>query len=822
MSERTRFPGRVFGLCAFLILISSQVFAQQAGQLDGRDIYTALQKFELKGKVSVSNLELKRDRAEMSFTGDFYFAAPVNGRIIGAVFVGTGKFRAPAPIFQWEKQNMINFINADVAESDFKTAVLRFSDDTFDLIGKQADANAAPSVDAQKLASELEPRLLKETGVNVSTRLMISLINNESPGFFLAQFDKGKLGCFTYLVDQQARIPGSIFEINGGEKVMLFRYAPYAYTNDIWIATYSEDDFKRGRVSYSDLFDVVSPTNYKMEIDLRDPRDKIRNQMHIDFESSVNNLRAVSMVVNDSLSAFDNERIKHSMRIKSAKFAGQELQYVQEEWESGITLILPKPIQKDEKFSVDLLLEGDIIDNQRIFESGYYPMSNTAWYPRYGYLKRSTFDLIFRHRKNDKVASVGTLVREEEWPDDKNTRLSEYKMDSPISFATFAAGILERHTEQRKLESGEIAIDLYSPPSHVSKDKDYIVLNEAGSADNIKESFVLAELGNALGYFSNLFGNYPYKSFKAAIHPFNFGQGLPTLLLLAPADRANKTVFSFIAHETSHQWWGNVVAWRSYRDQWLSEGFAEYSGMMYTLRRNEFNPTDMRDLIKTSRYNQTLAPKGDISTGKGKISEIGPLILGSRLSTRNTMNAYQPLIYDKGALVLRMLQFMFLDLSKISEKNPGEIQEPFFLMMKDFIKIFENKSATTEDFQRVANMHFAKTPIAQQFGLKDLDWFFQQWVYEAKLPSYRMEYTLEPGENNTSILNWTVYQDNAPANWFMPLPVVCKFGKQEGRALVYANGPKTTNKIVLQSKPTSVELDPDMWILSEKTSTKKM
>ena len=40
-----------------------------------------------------------------------------------------------------------------------------------------------------------------------------------------------------------------------------------------------------------------------------------------------------------------------------------------------------------------------------------------------------------------------------------------------------------------------------------------------------------------------------------------------------------------MSHETAHQWWGNIVAWRSYRDQWLSEGFAEYSGVLYTAIR---------------------------------------------------------------------------------------------------------------------------------------------------------------------------------------------------------------------------------------------
>jgi aminopeptidase N len=271
-------------------------------------------------------------------------------------------------------------------------------------------------------------------------------------------------------------------------------------------------------------------------------------------------------------------------------------------------------------------------------------------------------------------------------------------------------------------------------------------------------------------------------------------------------------VFSFIAHETSHQWWGNIVAWRSYRDQWLSEGFAEYSGMLYTGLRDSMK--SQRDLIEKNRYTLRFPPETDKGVGKGKVAELGPLILGQRLRTRNSINAYQDLIYAKGALVLRMLHYLF------SDPNSGSGQA-FFDMMADFVKQYQNKAASTEDFAIVANQHFANTPIGKMFGLKDLNWFFQEWVMEAKLPSYRMEYALESGAKGQAVISGTIFQDNAGPNWFMPLPVVCKFaGNQVGRITVYANGPQTPFKMALPQMPSSVELDPDWWILSEKTSTK--
>jgi hypothetical protein len=64
---------------------------------------------------------------------------------------------------------------------------------------------------------------------------------------------------------------------------------------------------------------------------------------------------------------------------------------IQEDWESGLTILLPKAMKKGEAFSVEVALEGDFIDNQDKFLNCYYPQDNNGWYPKHGYLKRSTF-----------------------------------------------------------------------------------------------------------------------------------------------------------------------------------------------------------------------------------------------------------------------------------------------------------------------------------------------------------------------------------------------------------------------------------------------
>ncbi|MBI2794908.1 MAG: hypothetical protein HYX66_09710 [Ignavibacteria bacterium] len=69
--------------------------------------------------------------------------------------------------------------------------------------------------------------------------------------------------------------------------------------------------------------------------------------------------------------------------------------------------------------------------------------------------------------------------------------------------------------------------------------------------------------------------------------PGNHGESFPGLLHLSSqtfftADDNDFFTEQFIAHEGAHQWWGSNVDFKSYRDHWLSEGFADYSALMYS------------------------------------------------------------------------------------------------------------------------------------------------------------------------------------------------------------------------------------------------
>src|SRR5262249_12307301 len=160
-----------------------------------------------------------------------------------------------------------------------------------------------------------------------------------------------------------------------------------------------------------------------------------------------------------------------------------------------------------------------------------------------------------------------------------------------------------------------------------------------------------------------------------------YGQGWPGLVYLSYVSFLDSTQLNafgvkdisavtefFRGHETSHQWWGHRVAWKSYHDQWLSEGFAQFSGNLYTEvrdgRKEHLNrlSVDTRELLTTDRSGHTL-------------ESVGPIWQGQRIGSSVAPGAYQPVIYNKGGYILHMLRMMMQDTSL---KTPDA---PFAIMM---------------------------------------------------------------------------------------------------------------------------------------------
>jgi aminopeptidase N len=159
-----------------------------------------------------------------------------------------------------------------------------------------------------------------------------------------------------------------------------------------------------------------------------------------------------------------------------------------------------------------------------------------------------------------------------------------------------------------------------------------------------------------------------------------------------------------------------------------------------------------------------------------------------------------------------MLHFLFT--------NPADgNDQAFYEMMKKFVEENRNGSASTETFFALASQRFAQTPIAKKYGMSDLVWFLQQWVYGTGMPTYRLDYHFEPRPEGGVLLLGTLFQDGMPDDWVMPIPLFMDYGGGKGsRGTVLARGPKTEIKIGLPAEPKQALLDPDLWVLSTNSS----
>ena len=314
-----------------LLLAATSAFAQESPTSKEKAIYDQLKAFSLTGGVvEVKGVVLKRVRAQITLNGVVYLSEPVNGVSTGAVFIGEGKFVAETPANDFERENVKRLLGTDVIDSDFKNAVFRFTDDTAKEFG-EARPDGAANERAQKFARDLDERILREIGANLPARLAVSLLNAEKPGFFFANFDGGKRGRFSMILDHQNRIPVANFDINAGEKGLIWSYNSDVYNPEVWLAFYSEQDYQRGSVEYSDWNDQIDIKSYQLDIDLREHSKRVRLNALIEAEPNQPNVRAITFKVGEDLGEFDNQRLKKQMRIKSARRGGVELPAVQED-----------------------------------------------------------------------------------------------------------------------------------------------------------------------------------------------------------------------------------------------------------------------------------------------------------------------------------------------------------------------------------------------------------------------------------------------------------------------------------------------------------
>lgn len=97
-----------------------------------------------------------------------------------------------------------------------------------------------------------------------------------------------------------------------------------------------------------------------------------------------------------------------------------------------------------------------------------------------------------------------------------------------------------------------------------------------------------------------------------------------------------------LAHEIAHQWWGGLISWKAITDNWITEGLATYSAMLY-LREWQGEKTYRKIRKRLRRQVKKFANQGIPADG-----------YKLKLLNRD-FNVYQTLVYAKPALMLAAL-----------------------------------------------------------------------------------------------------------------------------------------------------------------------
>ena len=193
------------------------------------------------------------------------------------------------------------------------------------------------------------------------------------------------------------------------------------------------------------------------------------------------------------------------------------------------------------------------------------------------------------------LVSVGKLV---EQSTEKGEAMTHWKSEVPMPVAGFNYGTF------KKKEITDAPTGIHIEGYAGAQLPDYLAaapmaLDAVGSmSPSALNESAIVEAQNSLRLYSSWFGKSEFSRIAITQQPqMNFGQSWPELVylpLIAYLDstqrwrlfngiqhRLDEFVDEVGPHEVSHQWWGHMVGWQTFHDQWLSEGFAEFSAGLY-------------------------------------------------------------------------------------------------------------------------------------------------------------------------------------------------------------------------------------------------
>lgn len=811
---------------AFLVglaITSDGIFAQAAPvqqQSSVHAMYDSLNALHVNSDevYSVRDFDLRHDALHFNFIqGEIAFLQPFQGKVTGAVFSGRGKLltvpRDPA-----EKASAARFLGTPVIDEDFSGVYMRFDDDTAaDILARLNEANITPEKDAG-IKDEWDITIAS-LGPWHSLRILTDLLSQHPLPYFYAAVLGSKTGPFDALVDERRPeqvVLGQPKTVNGN------------MTYDFWTSF--------ARAHTPEPAAPFIPERYTLDTTVQ-PDLELSGIAALTLRA----VRTGERVIPLELSKF--------LRVDSVSDeAGNTLEFFQNEpgirqeiavrGNNSLAVILPRPSVEGETIRLRATYRGHVITQAAV---GVYVVGeHGSWYPHVsGVDSFAMFDLSFKWPHNVQLVATGEKLDEKENGD---WREGHWRSEKPIFVAGFNLGAYRLFN----VDSAGLKIDLYAnarldqmlqptpvsrviqtpvPTTSLSGNVVPVLSGKLPIVDVSTDAATVIhtlgeEIGQATQFFSRYGGPFPYKQLEVSQIPGNFGQGWPGLIYLPTfsflsretqrrlgLNAAHQDHFTEIVpfHEVAHQWWGNLVTWHSYRDQWICEGLANYISLLFADSRKD---SDHALNTWLARYRDSLLSK--LPGQDDNVDSSGPLTLGYRLNSSVNPKGYEEIVYAKATWVFHMLRMMLRD---PQGKDPDA---RFVALLRGLVESHRDAALTTDDLQKAVEK--VMLPAMDLEGGRSMDWFFDQYIRGTGIPHYKVEFTVQHiAAGEQFVVKGVLHQSNVPDDFLARVPLYVSYtgGKPVLLGYVAMTGADTPFRFPTRVSPKHILIDPELTLLAQ-------
>jgi hypothetical protein len=792
------------------------------------------------------------DRAAFHITlndGTIGFTEDVAGRVTGAFFEGEGEILLSPPN-QYERASMALFTGGAILEERFATAYFRFNDETYaELRPSLVSSDDAPAFvaqwneTAQNLAEGDALRLLMtfsrflpaDGEPDHATETPVTS-GNDQDRFLHVRMQGLRLGTFDLYFDSEA--PEQIW---AGQ----FKTVEDASYYDVWTSFPSATANANAEAVNATLGeggkpDLIAISNYRIRAAIKPPT-QIDAEALLQLDIRRGGQRAV---------AFELSR---SLQITKVEADGRPVEFIHNPAMEGserarrgddlVAIIFPQPLRTGQKLELRFVYGGEVLS-----EAGaglLYVGARGTWYPNRG-LVMSNFDLEFHYPPGWTLVATGKKANvslnspggHESGIAPSGEQVSHWVSERPIPIAGFDLGRFERVVAH----AGNVTVETYAtsgvergfpraaaegavPGPLEPGSQPTLIVTPSSPSPARNAQLVAAASAHAIEFFSRRYGPFPYADLKLVQMPGGLSQGWPGLIFLSsmsfltaeeksqlhftPLERT--LVSQTISHETAHQWWGDLVMWSGYRDQWIAEALANYSSLMVLEAEN---PAQFRAAME--KFRNDLLEKNKSGT---QLMEDGPVTLGTRLSCSQFPSGYDAISYGRGTWLFHMLRFMMRDAERTGgargrgEGKAGPSDEPFVRVLRRIRERYQGKPITTRELLQA----FAEElpPSLWYEHRKSLDWFYEGWVNGTAIPRFELhgvKYSDKPG---ATTISGVIVQKDAPGNLVTSVPLYASIaGKMVLLGRVFADGEETQFHLSASPGARKVVLDPDQTLLA--------